>query len=94
MANKHSSAQKRHRQSEVRRMRNRAVKSRVHTFARKYIESVQKKDKDLALTNLRVLQSELDNAFRKGVIKRNACSRKKSRMFHLYNKTFAAASAN
>lgn len=86
-----TSAQKRHEQSEVRRMRNRAVKSRIHTSARKYLEAVQKKDQPLAEEKLRILHSELDNAYRKGVVKLNSCSRKKSRMAHLYNKTFAAA---
>ncbi len=86
-----TSAEKRHAQSEVRRMRNKAVKSRIHTSAKKYLEAVQKKDQDLAQEKLRVLHSELDNAYRKGVIKLNACARKKSRMANLFNVTFAAA---
>lgn len=94
MATKQTSAEKRHAQSEVRRLRNKAVKSRVHTSARKYLDAVQKKDKDLALATLKDFQSELDNAYRKGVIKLNAASRKKSRMYNLYNKTFVAAAAN
>lgn len=72
-------------------MRNKAVKSRIHTSAKKYLEAVQKKDQDLAQEKLRVLHSELDNAYRKGVIKLNACARKKSRMANLFNVTFAAA---
>ena len=88
MANK-VSADKRHAQSEVRRMRNKAVKSQVHTALRKYLEAVQKKDQTLAGETLKALQSELDNAYRKNVIKQNACARKKSRMFKLYNVTFA-----
>ncbi len=85
-----SSAEKRHAQSEVRRMHNKAVKSRVHTSVRKFMDAVMKKDQALAQEKLKVLQSELDNAYRKGVIKLNSCSRKKSRMFNLYNVTFAA----
>lgn len=85
-----SSADKRHAQSEVRRMRNKAVKSQVHTSLRKYLEAIQKKDKDLAQTCLKALQSEIDNAYRKGVVKANAASRKKSRMYNLFNNTFAA----
>ena len=50
-----------------------------------------KKDQPLAQEKLKVLHSELDNAYRKGVIKLNACARKKSRMAVLYNVTFAAA---
>ena len=94
MATKQTSAEKRHAQSEVRRLRNKAVKSRVHTSARKYLDAVQKKDKDLALATLKDLQSELANAHRKGVIKLRAASRKQDRMYNLYNKTFVAAAAN
>ncbi len=90
MSVKKTSAEKRHAQSEVRRMRNKAVKSEVHTSVRKFLEAVQKKDQKLALENLRALESELDNAGRKGVMKANAVSRKKSRMAKLYNVTFAA----
>ncbi|WP_288602389.1 30S ribosomal protein S20 [uncultured Treponema sp.] len=96
MAVKKTSAEKKHAQSEVRRLRNKAVKSQVHTSARKYLDAVQKKDKDLALETLKALHSELDNAGRKGVMKANAVSRKKSRMSRLYNVTFTvpAAAAN
>lgn len=91
MAVKKTSAKKRHEQSEVRRMHNKAIKSKVHTTVRKYLDSIEKKDQDLAATNLTLLQSELDRANTKGVIKPNACARKKSRMANLYNKTFTPA---
>ena len=93
MAKNRTSAEKRHAQSEVRRLRNKAVKSEVHTFIRKYVEAVQKKDAAVALEALRKVQSEIDNAQRKGVMKRNAASRKKARMFHLYNVTFPESKA-
>lgn len=88
---KKTSAEKRHEESEVRRLHNKAVKSRCHTSARKFVEAVQKKDQAVAQEALKALQSELDNAYSKGVMKRNAASRKKSRMAKLYNVTFAAA---
>ncbi len=90
MSVKKSSAEKRYAQSEVRRLRNKAVKSEVHTFVRKYMDAVQKKDQKPAEEAFNVLNSELDNAGRKGVMKANAVSRKKSRMARLYNVTFAA----
>ena len=93
MAKNRTSAEKRHAQSEVRRLRNKAVKSEVHTFVRKYLEAVHQKDAAVALEALKKVQSELDNAQRKGVMKRNAVSRKKSRMYHLYNVTFKAEAA-
>ena len=50
-------------------MRNRAVKSRCHTSAKKFLAALQQKDQNLAQEAFRALQSELDNAKRKGVIK-------------------------
>ncbi len=93
MSVKKSSAEKKHAQSEVRRLRNKAVKSECHTSAKKFVDAVQKKDQTLALEKLRELQSVLDNAKRKGVLKANTAARKKSRMAKLYNKTFAAPAA-
>lgn len=90
MATKKSSAEKRHAQSEVRRLHNKAIKSSCKTYARKYLEAVQAKDKTLAETRLRTLVSELDSARGKGVLTRNAVSRKKSRMMKLFNVSFAA----
>ena len=93
MATKKSSAEKRHAQSEVRRLHNKAIKSSCKTYARKYLEAVQAKDKTLAETRLRTLVSELDSARGKGVLTRNAVSRKKARMMKLFNVSFAAEAA-
>ncbi|MCR5621304.1 MAG: 30S ribosomal protein S20 [Treponema sp.] len=93
MSVKKTSAEKRHAQSEVRRIRNKAVKSRCHTAERAFVEAVQKKDKALAEEKYKVFQSELDIAFRKGVKKRNAVARKKSRMMKFFHKNFAAEAA-
>lgn len=93
MATKKSSAQKRYAQSEVRRLHNKAVKSECHTYARKYMAAIQKKDKDLAATALKDFVSKLDKAVKKGVMNKWAVSRKKSRMAKLYNVTFAAPAA-
>ena len=94
MAVKKTSAEKRHAQSEVRRLRNKAVKSRCHTSVKKFVAAVQKKDKDLAADLLKKVQSEYDNAQRKGVLHRNTVARKKSRMFKLYNVTFSEKAAS
>ncbi len=91
MSVKKTSAEKKHAQSEVRRLRNKKVKSQCHTSAKKFVAAVQKKDKDVAQKALVDLQSELDNAVRKGVLHPNNASRKKSRMFKLFNTTFAVA---
>ena len=91
MARNQTSAQKRFRQSEVRRMHNKAIKSECHTYVRQFVEAVQAKDSKLAQEKLVLLTSKLDSARSKGVLKRNAVSRKKSRMQKLFNVTFAAS---
>ena len=91
MAGKQTSAEKRYAQSEVRRLHNKAIKSTCRTYAKQFVEAVQAKDQKLAEEKYRQLQKELDSARSKGVLKRNAVSRKKSRMMNLYNATFGAA---
>lgn len=91
MAGKQSSAEKRHKQSEVRRLRNKSTKSAVRTSARKYVEAVQANDATLAAELLKVLVKELDTAAGKGILTKNSVSRKKSRMMKLYNVSFSSA---
>lgn len=90
MAVKKSSAEKRYRQSEERRLRNKTAKSAVRTSVKKFVLSVQGKDAGAAESSLQEMFSKLDSAARKGIIKKNAVARKKSRMQRLYN-TFSAA---
>lgn len=91
MAVKNASAVKRHKQSEVRRIKNKAVKSSVRTSAKKYVASIQTKDMASANELLRELVKELDTAARKGIISKNAAARKKSRMQKLYNASTKAS---
>ncbi len=91
MAAKQSSAEKRHRQSEDRRLKNKSVKSSVRTSAKKFVAAVHAKDAEMSSDKLKQLVKELDTAARKGILKKNAVSRKKSRMMKLYNASFAAA---
>ena len=90
LAGKKSSAEKKYAQSEVRRLHNKAIKSEVRTYARQFVEAVQAKDQKLAEEKYKQLQKELDSARSKGVLTRNAVSRKKSRMMKLFNVTFEA----
>jgi small subunit ribosomal protein S20 len=90
VAKKFSSAEKRHRQSEERRLRNKAVKSSVRTSAKKFTLLVRQKDTGEAEAALKDMISKLDSAARKGIIKKNAASRKKSRMQRLFNSLQAA----
>ena len=93
MAGKKTSAEKAFAQSEARRLHNKAIKSECRTYAKQFVEAVQKKDEKLAQEKLKTLVSRLDSARSKGVLKRNAVSRKKSRMMKLYNVSLNAAAA-
>jgi small subunit ribosomal protein S20 len=90
LAKKKSSAEKRHRQSEERRLRNKAVKSSVRTSAKKFVVLAQKpgrspSDMENAEAALKDMIKKIDTAARKGIIKKNTAARKKSRMQRLYN---------
>jgi small subunit ribosomal protein S20 len=91
LAGKKTSAEKRHEQSERRRLRNKAAKSAARTYAKKFVAAVHAKTPEEASEALRTLTKTLDTAARKGIVTRNAAARKKSRMAKLYNATFAPA---
>ena len=67
---------KRQRQTEVRRVRNKGVRSELKTLERK----VRTADASAAATELKEAQSRLDKAASKGVIHPNKAARKKSRL--------------
>lgn len=90
MAGKNSSAEKRHRQSEERRIRNKAVRSRVRTGIKKFVALAQKKEVADAEAALKDMIKKIDTAAQKGIIKKNAAARKKSRMQRLFNTLKAA----
>jgi len=90
LAKKISSAEKRHRQSEERRLRNKAVKSSVRTSAKKFVVLAQKsvrdpKERVEAEAALKLMIKKIDTAAQKGIIKKNTAARKKSRMQRLFN---------
>jgi len=85
LINKGKSAEKRHRQSEERRKRNKAVKSSVRTSAKKFVLLARKKEVTEAESALNEMIKKIDSAAGKGVIKKNAAARKKSRMQRLFN---------
>lgn len=80
MANRHPSAVKRHRQSEKREARNRTVRSRVRLEVRKVREAVERQDSAASEAELRVAIKEISKAASKGVIHRNAASRRIARL--------------
>ena len=84
MAKKSNSAEKRHRKSEERRMRNKSAKSAVKTSVKNFVALAQKKDPQ-AEAALKEMIKKIDTAAGKGIIKKNAAARKKSRMQRFYN---------
>jgi small subunit ribosomal protein S20 len=90
LAGKISSAEKRHRQSEERRLRNKTVKSSVRTSAKNFVLLARQKEVDKAEAALKDMVKKIDTAAGKGIIKKNAAARKKSRMQRLFNTLKAA----
>ena len=84
MAKKSNSAEKRHRKSEERRLRNKSAKSAVKTSVKNFVALAQKKDPQ-AEAALKEMIKKIDTAAGKGIIKKNAAARKKSRMQRFYN---------
>ncbi len=74
------SAAKRHRQSEKRRIRNRAVRSRVRTTTKKFLDAVDAGDEAEATNQFTLVIKLLDSAAGKGVFHKNTASRSKSRL--------------
>jgi small subunit ribosomal protein S20 len=74
------SAAKRHRQSLVRRDRNRAAKSKIKTQVKKVREAIAAGDAAKAETEFRVAVKTVDQAAAKGVVHANLAGRVKSRL--------------
>ena len=81
MAN-HPSALKRHRQSEKRRLRNQALKTRLRHLVRDVRTAIAGRDADTAGKTLVQASCALDKAVTKGVLHRNNASRKIARLAH------------
>jgi small subunit ribosomal protein S20 len=84
------SARKRIRQNVKRTARNKARKSRVHSFVRKVEEALATGDKAAAQEAFRAAQPELQRAVGKGTLKANTVSRKLSRLSARVKQTGAA----
>ncbi|MCY1702459.1 MULTISPECIES: 30S ribosomal protein S20 [Deinococcus] len=91
MALRHPSAQKRHRQSLKRRMRNRSKKSTIKTFSKKALMAVQEGGNVAELQQK--AESLIDKAAKGSTLHKNAAARKKSRLAKAINKAKAAAEA-
>lgn len=80
------SARKRVRQSAKRNKRNRSAKSMVISGRKALLEAIEAGNKSEALKLFAVYASELDKSVKKGILKFNNASRKKSRIQLRLNK--------
>ena len=87
----HKSALKAHRQSEMKRARNRTVRGGVRKAVKRTRSLVDEGDLDGARESLQVAISRLDRAAEKGVIHKNSAARHKSRLTKLLNGAQAAS---
>ena len=81
----HRSAEKRARQNEKRRLRNKAVKTRIKHVTKNVRSSSGEASKEAALAELHTAQSMIDKAAKKGVIHKKTAARKISRLSKLVN---------
>ncbi|MEW5810101.1 30S ribosomal protein S20 [Mycolicibacterium sp. 018/SC-01/001] len=80
------SQEKRNRTNERRRLRNKSVKSSLHTAVRGFREAVEAGDKDKAGALLVATSRKLDKAASKGVIHKNQAANRKSALAKALNK--------
>jgi small subunit ribosomal protein S20 len=74
------SAARRMRNSARKQLKNRSVKSRLHTLEKSYLKLVTDGKKEDANAALRLISSAFDKAAKAGVVHRGTASRKKSRL--------------
>ena len=84
MAN-HKSAKKRIRQTARRQQVNKNIRSSLRTLEKQLRQSIEKKDKDKALEQLKIFNTKMDQSVQKGLHHKNTVSRKKSRLSSLVN---------
>jgi small subunit ribosomal protein S20 len=86
----HKSALKRHTQSERRRVRNHAVRSRVRNAIKHVNEAIAAREATEATARLRTAERLLSKAVTKGVLHMNTASRHISRLSRRVNSIRAA----
>ena len=87
MAN-HKSALKRARQNAIRRMRNKAVRTRVKTIV-KEVRATTQSSPETAARKLDLAKSIIDKAAKKGTLHKRTAARKISRLSKLVNSVSA-----
>lgn len=84
MAN-HKSALKRARQNQMRRIRNKSVKTRVKNVIKDLKLTIDGESKEAVPEKLNIAKSAIDKAAKKGVIHKRTAARKISRLSRLAN---------
>ena len=79
MAN-HKSAKKRARQNEIRRVRNKAVRTRVKNVVKEVRQTIRENSRETATAQIDQAKSVIDKAAKKGVIHKKTAARKISRL--------------
>ncbi len=92
MAN-HPSAIKRAKQSEKRRIRNRARKTRMKNVIKNLEEAIASNSAENAMQSLKEAVSVIDKTAQHGVIHKNKAARKISRLTHRVNNVLANQSS-
>ncbi len=80
------SQEKRNRTNERRRLRNKSMKSSLHTAIRAFREAAESGDKDKATELAKAAGRKLDKASSKGVIHKNQAANRKSALALTLNK--------
>ena len=76
----HKSAIKRHRQSLVRKAKNKAVKTRMKTAVKSLLQAIESKETANIPTKLKTATSIISKTESKGILKKNTAARKISRL--------------
>jgi small subunit ribosomal protein S20 len=82
----HKSALKRAKQSETKRLRNKAVKTKVKHNVKAVYQAAEGGSPETASTHLKAAKSVIDKAAKKGVIHKKTAARKISRLSKMVNK--------
>ena len=84
MAN-HKSALKRARQNEIRRIRNKSVRTRIKGIVKEVRQAVSESEGVVSQEKLNAAKSVIDKAAKKGVLHKKTAARKISRLSKLIN---------
>jgi small subunit ribosomal protein S20 len=86
----HPSAQKRHRQSLKRQVRNHAIKTHTRTATKNALEAIEGSDPQAAQQALRLAIKVLYKAASKGTLRKNTVARKVSRLSKRFHRAHGA----